>query len=86
MNMAVTQLAVSEAVRGRVMSIMTMSQGVMPVFVLPISVLAERAGIAAALLVSAAMPGISILVIDALLPQLRRIDKGYEVAAVPREA
>ncbi len=78
MNMAVTQLAVSEAVRGRVMSIMMMSQGVMPLFVLPISVIAERAGIASALLVSAVMLGVSMLVINGLFPQIRRIDKGYD--------
>lgn len=76
LNMAVTQLSIREEVRGRVMSIMMMSQGLMPVFVIPISLLAEVTGIGLALFASAVLLFASMVWMGVAFPELRQIDKG----------
>lgn len=78
LNMSILQLAVSPEMRGRVMSINMMAMGLMPIGVIPVSAVAEFIGIHEALLMSAALLAISVLVLGRLFPEVRRIDKGYD--------
>lgn len=77
LNMSIVQLAISPEIRGRVMSVMMMTFGLMPVGIIPISALAEFVGIDKALLLSAVMLVLSLLLLDHVFPDLRRIDKGH---------
>jgi len=77
LNMAIVQLAIRPEIRGRVMAIMMMSNGMMPLGLIPISAAAEFAGIDIALLASAVMLALSMVVLGVLFPDLRRIDRGH---------
>ena len=77
LNMSVVTLAIAPEVRGRVMSIMMMSFGVMPLGMIPIAGAAEVAGIAPALLGSALLLAVSMVALGIWFPELRRIDKGH---------
>ena len=76
-NMSIVQLAVRPEIRGRVMSIMMMAQGLMPLGIIPISGVAELAGIHPALLLAALLLALSMIWIDRAFPGLARIDKGH---------
>ncbi len=80
MNMSLIQLTVEDAMRGRVMSVMMMTWGLMPIGVVPISFLAEAFGIGMALATSAAVLGMVALAMMAFVPAIREreIDTGYE--------
>ena len=71
------QLAITQDVRGRVMSIMMMTQSLMPLGIIPISVLAEKTAIGPALAVAAGLLMISVVWINWQFPNLKRIDKGH---------
>lgn len=77
LNMSVVTLAIAPEVRGRVMSIMMMSFGVMPLGMIPIAGAAEVVGIAPALLGSALLLAVSMIALGLWFPELRRIDKGH---------
>ena len=77
LNMSIIQLAINPEIRGRVMSMMMMTFGLMPIGVIPISALAEYIGIDVALFCAAIMLVISMLVLGHFFPDLRRIDKGH---------
>ena len=77
LNMSVVTLAIAPEVRGRVMSIMMMSFGIMPIGMIPIAAAAEFTGIASALLGSAFLLAASMAVLGWCFPELRRIDKGH---------
>ncbi|MYJ75477.1 MAG: MFS transporter, partial [Gammaproteobacteria bacterium] len=77
LNMSVVTLAIAPEVRGRVMSIMMMSFGIMPIGMIPIAAAAEYTGIASALLGSAVLLAASMAVLGWRFPELRRIDKGH---------
>jgi MFS family permease len=77
LNMSVIQLTVRPDIRGRVMAIMMMSFGLMPIGVIPVSALAEFVGIDIALLVAAAMLILSMVLIGYLFPDLPKLDKGH---------
>ena len=51
MNRSIVQLQVSQAMRGRIVSIDMMSHGLMPLGLLPISWIAERHGVQSGLVV-----------------------------------
>jgi predicted MFS family arabinose efflux permease len=78
LNMSIVQLTVNPDIRGRVMSINMMAMGLMPIGVIPVSAAAEFIGINVALLISAGMLAVSVLVLGFLFPDVRRIDKGYD--------
>ncbi|MEZ5557653.1 MAG: MFS transporter [Pseudomonadales bacterium] len=78
LNMSVVQLALPDEIRGRVMSIMMMAMGFMPVGIMPISATAEFVGIDTALLLAGVMLALSLLLIRIWIPQLARIDSGHE--------
>ena len=77
LHMSVVQLIVKPEVRGRIMSILMMTFGLMPLGVMPISALAEYVGIDTAFLVSALMLVVSMYVLDLWFPGLRKIDRGH---------
>lgn len=85
LNMTVIQLACIPEMRGRVMSIMMMSFGLMPAGVFPMSIMADSLGIANALLISAIGLGGLILLVSILFPSVRSIDRGYELPIGPSE-
>ena len=88
LNMSVVQLAVRPEIRGRVMAINMMTHGLMPLFFLPISALAEWLGIATALFASGLLLAATMLATGRLFPELLRIDKGHSgepVRPAPRE-
>ena len=80
-NMSLIQLAVKAEMRGRVMSVLMMTFGLMPLGVLPVGAVAEWFGIDLALLVSALGLALVTLLIALFFPVVRRIDKGRGPAA-----
>ena len=83
LNMSVTTLAIRPEIRGRVMAIMMMTHGVMPLGMIPIAAAAEFIGINVALGASAVLLAASMAGIGVLFPELRRIDKGHDLASTP---
>ncbi|HIG42979.1 MAG: MFS transporter [bacterium] len=77
LNMSIVQLAIKPEIRGRVMSIMMMTHGLMPFGVIPVSALAEYVGIDVALMFAAVMLVLSMILLGYFFPDLRRIDKGH---------
>ena len=77
LNMSRVQLAIPTEIRGRIMAIMMMTHGLMPLGVLPISAAAEFIGIDVALLLSAGLLALSMLLLGLFVPELRTIDKGH---------
>ncbi|MBV1907578.1 MAG: MFS transporter [Pseudomonadales bacterium] len=77
LNMSVLQLVVKPEVRGRIMSVMMMTFGLMPLGVIPLSALAEKTGIDLALLLSTVLLVLSTLLIGLFFPNLVRINRGH---------
>ena len=76
--MSIVQLAIRPEIRGRVMSIMMMAHGLMPIGVIPVSAAAEFIGIDVALLGAAFMLALSMLALGVIFPELSKIDKGHD--------
>ena len=76
LNNSLIQLSVVDAMRGRVMSVVMMMWGLMPIGVIPISFLAEATGIAGALQASSVVLVVVTILAAAFLPALRAIDRG----------
>jgi len=79
LNMSVVQLGLPDAIRGRVMSIMMMAHGFMPLGIMPISAIAEIVGIHTALVVAGILLAASVALIRWWIPELARIDTGHRV-------
>ena len=79
LNMSVVQLALPDAIRGRVMSIMMMTHGFMPIGIMPISAIAEVVGIHSALVAAGVLLAASMGVIRRWIPELARIDTGHRI-------
>ena len=77
LNMSVVQLAIRPEIRGRVMAIMWMAHGLMPVGIIPISWLAEVVSIDIALLVSAFLLAATMALLGFFYPELKTIDRGH---------
>ena len=77
MNRSILTLRVEPRMRGRIMSIDMMTHGVMPLGLLPISFVAERASIEAGLALSGALLVITTIGMWFWLKQVRDIDKGF---------
>ena len=84
MNMSIVQLAIRPEIRGRVMAILMMAHGLMPLGVLPVSAAAEFIGIDTALMLSAVLLGLSMFVLGRVFPDLRHIDRGHGPEGVGR--
>ncbi|MCY3543051.1 MAG: MFS transporter [Chloroflexi bacterium] len=74
LNMTLTQLIAAPEMRGRVMSIMMMTFGLMPIGALPFGTIAEYIGTANALTISGAMLSLLILAFAFAYPAFRRIE------------
>jgi MFS family permease len=83
LNMSILQLTVDPEIRGRVISVNMMAMGLMPIGVIPISAAAEFISIDVALLLSAGLMAVSMLVLGFLFPDIRKIDKGYDENSPP---
>ena len=77
LHMSVVQLVVKEEFRGRIMSILMMTFGLMPLGIMPMSALAEYIGIDVAFIASAALLAMSMVALDRFYPELKRINKGH---------
>lgn len=77
LNMSVVTLAIKPEIRGRVMAIMMMTHGVMPLGMFPVAAAAEFIGIDVALLLSAVLLAVSMAAIGWWFPELKRINKGH---------
>jgi MFS family permease len=73
LNMSMIQLAAPQHIRGRVMSLLIVMSGLMPLAVAPIGGIAEYFGVEVALAFAAVMVGISALALNFFLPQLKKI-------------
>lgn len=83
LHMSLVQLAVPQEIRGRIMSILMMTFGLMPLGVMPISAVAEYIGIDTAFLISAFMLFLSMILLDKLFPELRKIRRGHGQEMAP---
>ncbi len=83
LNMSMVQLTVSQQMRGRVMSVIMMSFGLMPVGAVPISFIADHVGIASALVASATALLIAIVLVGVSVPEIRHVDNDHGTPARP---
>ena len=74
LNMTLTQLISAPEMRGRVMSIMMMTFGLMPIGALPFGTIAEYIGTANALTISGALLALLTLAFAFVYPSFRRIE------------
>jgi MFS family permease len=81
LNRGLLSTIVSADMRGRIMSIDMMSHGLMPLGIVPISFVAEHAGVPAAL-TAAGVIFIVVVMALTLLPSVRGIDRAEEKRAV----
>ena len=79
LNRGLLQLQIDSHMRGRIMSIDMMSHGLMPLGVIPISIIAEFYDVATALMVAGAAFVTAILLITLLSQSVRRVEEGLEV-------
>jgi MFS family permease len=77
LNRGLLSTLVSADMRGRIMSIDMMSHGLMPIGILPISFIAERAGVPTALTVAGVIFVVVVMTLT-LLPSVREIDRAEE--------
>ena len=77
LNMSVVTLAIKPEIRGRVMAIMMMTHGIMPLGMFPVAAAAEFIGIDVALLLSATLLAVSMAAIGWWFPELKKINKGH---------
>ena len=73
LNMSIIQLAAPQHIRGRVMSLLIVMSGLMPLAVAPIGGIAEYFGVAVALAFAAVMVGFSAFVLNFFFPQVKKI-------------
>lgn len=88
LNRGLVSTVVEPRMRGRVLSIDMMSHGLMPLGVIPISLIAEASNVAIALMVSGGVFALSVACLLVLSPPVRRIDRWLRVrdrfASAPR--
>ena len=77
MNRSLLQLQVSQQMRGRIMSIDMMTHGLMPLGIIPVSLVAEYISIDAGLFLSGSLLLMATLVAAYCLPAVRKINRGY---------
>ena len=77
LNMSVVTLAIKPEIRGRVMAIMMMTHGIMPIGMFPVAAAAEYIGIDVALFLSAVLLAVSMAAIGWWFPELKKINKGH---------
>ncbi|MDA1076888.1 MAG: MFS transporter [Proteobacteria bacterium] len=78
LNMSVVQIALPDEIRGRVMAIMMMAHGFMPLGIIPISIVAENLGIDVALALAAVLLAVSLVILRIWIPGLMTINRGHD--------
>ncbi|MDP7404185.1 MAG: MFS transporter [Porticoccaceae bacterium] len=81
LNMSLIQLQAPQYIRGRVISLLIVMSGVMPLAVVPIGGVAEYLGVSVALAFAAMMVGLSVWILNALFPKLKGISNISETNA-----
>ena len=81
LNMSLIQLQAPQYIRGRVVSLLIVMSGVMPLAVVPIGGVAEYLGVSLALAFAAMMVGLSVWILNALFPKLKSISHISETNA-----
>ena len=76
LNRGLLQMQVEDRMRGRIMSIDMMTHGLMPIGIIPISILAEAYDVASALVVSGCLFALLIAGLVFLSTAVRRVDEG----------
>ena len=79
LNRGLVSTVVEPRMRGRVLSIDMMSHGLMPLGLIPVSLIAEAANVAIALMVSGGAFALSVVCLLALSPSVRRLDRWLRV-------
>ena len=74
LNRGLLQLQVDDHMRGRILSVDMMSHGLMPLGVIPISLIAEQFSVATALVVSGAIFIVVVLLLLVVSPSIKRVD------------
>lgn len=77
LSTSVLQMSVPQSIRGRVMSVTMMVHALIPIGVIPVSALAEFAGIDVALMTSAGVLVIGLWLLSLRFPGVGQIDRGY---------
>jgi hypothetical protein len=80
-NRGLPQLQVDDHMRGRILSVDMMSHGLMPLGVIPISVIAEYYSVATALIVSGVYFVGLIVLLGMFSASVRRVDDNLSVVA-----
>jgi MFS family permease len=75
LNRGLLQMQVDHHMRGRIMSIDMMSHGLMPLGVIPISLIAEAYDVAVALVVAGIAFGVSVLLLALFASSVRKVDE-----------
>lgn len=81
LNRGLLQMQVDHHMRGRIMSIDMMSHGLMPLGVIPISLIAEAYDVAIALVCAGIAFGITVLLLAAFSTSVRRVDEDMPKAS-----
>ena len=74
LNRGVLQMQVDDHMRGRIMSIDMMSHGLMPLGVIPISIIAEQYDVAVALIVAGGAFVVTVVLLAIFSKSVRRVD------------
>jgi MFS family permease len=77
LNMSLIQITVPDEIRGRVMAIMMMAHGFMPIGMIPISATAEHIGIETALLLAGCLLAVSLFLLRWWIPELAKVGRGH---------
>ncbi|HEX7036813.1 MAG TPA: MFS transporter [Pseudomonadales bacterium] len=85
LNRGLLQMQVVGHMRGRILSIDIMSHGLMPIGVIPISLIAERYGVGVALEVAGVVFVLVVLALALFTTSVRRVDEDLPEAAELRE-
>ncbi len=78
LNRGLLQLQVDDHMRGRILSVDMMSHGLMPLGVIPISLIAEQFSVATALVVSGATFIVVVLMLMVVSPSVKRVDEDLQ--------
>jgi MFS family permease len=85
LNRGLLQMQVEDHMRGRIMSIDMMSHGLMPLGVIPISLIAEHWSVAVALVAAGGTLIVSVLLLALLAPSVRQVDAQPPARALRQE-
>ena len=80
LNRGLLQLHVDDHMRGRIMSVDMMSHGLMPLGVIPISIIAEQFSVAIAMIVSGVIFVVAVLLLTVVAQSVRRVGDNLQTS------